>query len=113
MQLGHGSGLASKTWLGFRAFDLYIQISKALLVRNHPDAMRFVDRLFEVFGDQHVGWDAARAIGEIGGTDKILTKRNHASIRVCILCETDYSEESDLFDRSCMRRNISTACCHA
>jgi len=44
--------------------------------------MRFVDRLFEVLGDEQIGWDAARGIGEIGSTDKILTKRNHAIIRV-------------------------------
>jgi DNA repair/transcription protein MET18/MMS19 len=50
--------------------------------------MRFVDRLFEVLHDQHIGWDAARGIGEIGGTDKILTKQNHAIVRVNILRET-------------------------
>jgi DNA repair/transcription protein MET18/MMS19 len=44
--------------------------------------MRFVDRLFEVLDDEQIGWDAARGIGEIGSTDKILTKRNHAIIRV-------------------------------
>jgi len=44
--------------------------------------MRFVDCLFEVLDDQNVGWDAARAIGEIGGPDKILTKRNHANIKI-------------------------------
>lgn len=54
--------------------------------------MRFVDRLFEVLGDQQVGWYAARAIGEIGGSDKILTKRNHAKIRVNVLCDPHSAE---------------------
>jgi DNA repair/transcription protein MET18/MMS19 len=59
-----------------------MQISKGLLVRGHPDAMRFVDHLFEVLGDEQIGWNAARGIGEIGSTDDILTKRNYAIIRV-------------------------------
>jgi DNA repair/transcription protein MET18/MMS19 len=46
--------------------------------------MRFVDRLFDVLGDQEIGWDAARAIGDICGADKILTKRHHAIVKVNI-----------------------------
>ena len=45
----------------------------------------FVGHLFELLDDEHVGWDAARAIGKIGsGGNNILTKRNHAVIRVCL-----------------------------
>jgi DNA repair/transcription protein MET18/MMS19 len=29
-----------------------------------------------------VGWDAARAIGQVGTADNVLTKRNHAVIKV-------------------------------
>ena len=29
-----------------------------------------------------MGWDAARAIGQVGTADKELTKRNHAIIKV-------------------------------
>lgn len=68
-------------------YQLFVQISKALLVQNHPDAMRFVDSIFSILGDKQIGWDAAKAIGEIGTADKILTKRNHAIIKVHIYCE--------------------------
>ena len=44
--------------------------------------MRNVDRLFELFDDESVSWDAARAVGRIPGTDKVLTKRNHAVLKV-------------------------------
>ena len=44
--------------------------------------MRNVDRLFELFDDESVSWDAARALGRIPGTDKVLTKRNHAVLKV-------------------------------
>jgi len=83
---------AIKTWVWVSIIDMIglfvlltlMQISKALLVRSHPDAMRFVDRLFDVLGDKEVGWDAARGIGEIGGTDKILTKWQPRHIKVYI-----------------------------
>jgi DNA repair/transcription protein MET18/MMS19 len=52
------------------------------LVRNHPQALPFVNRLFELFDDMDVGWDAARAIGQAGTADKVLTKSNHAVIKV-------------------------------
>jgi DNA repair/transcription protein MET18/MMS19 len=62
----------------------FLQISKAVLVRNHPDFSRISDRFFEVFGGEEISWDAARAIGELGGGDNILTRRNHAVIKVLI-----------------------------
>jgi DNA repair/transcription protein MET18/MMS19 len=61
-----------------------LQISRALLVRNHPEALPFVNRLFELFDDTEVGWNAARAIGQAGTVDKVLTKRNHAVIKVSL-----------------------------
>jgi len=44
--------------------------------------MPFSDKLFSLFDDEDVSWDAARAIGQISAADKILTKRNHAILRV-------------------------------
>lgn len=58
------------------------QIAKALVIRNDSTVMRYVDRLFELFGDAEVSWDAARALGTVVATDKILTKKNHAIIKV-------------------------------
>ncbi|KAH9976079.1 Dos2-interacting transcription regulator of RNA-Pol-II-domain-containing protein [Russula compacta] len=65
-----------------RAISAWTWISRALLVRNHPQALPFVSRLFELFDDTEVGWDAARAIGQAGAVNKVLTKRNHAVIKV-------------------------------
>lgn len=46
--------------------------------------MQFVGRLFELFNDANISSDAAKAVGQIGsGGDGVLTKRNHAVIRVC------------------------------
>ena len=44
--------------------------------------MSFVDRLFGLFEDEEVSWDAARAVGQIVAADPVLTKKNHAVIRV-------------------------------
>ncbi|KIK08924.1 hypothetical protein K443DRAFT_671974 [Laccaria amethystina LaAM-08-1] len=65
-----------------RAIQSWLWMSKALIVRNHPLALSFSERLFQVFDDEAVGWDAAKACGEIPGTDTILTKRNHAVIKI-------------------------------
>ena len=35
-------------------------------------------------GDPNVGWDAARAIGQVGIVDNVLTKHNHAIIKVML-----------------------------
>ncbi|KAI8996433.1 ARM repeat-containing protein [Trametes punicea] len=64
------------------AIMTFTWLTKALLVRGHPTAMTNVDRLFELFDDGNVSWDAARAIGRIPGPDKVLTKRNHAVIKI-------------------------------
>lgn len=60
-------------------------MTKALQVRSHPSAQGFTDRLIELFDDSDIGWDAARAIGQIVSTDKVLTKKNHAVIKVNLL----------------------------
>lgn len=44
--------------------------------------MKNVDRLIDLFDDESVSWDAARAVGRIPGADKILTKRHHAVVKV-------------------------------
>lgn len=60
-------------------------MNKALQVRSHPLAQPFTDRLVDLFDDVDIGWDAARAIGRIVDQDKVLTKKNHAVIRVSAL----------------------------
>lgn len=58
-------------------------MTKALLVRNHPDIKRWVDRLFSMFPDPQIGWDAAKALGSLGsGGESVLTKTNHAVLGV-------------------------------
>ena len=57
-------------------------MTKALLVQSHGEYTKFVDRLIELLGDNSMCWDAARLLGELGGSDLILTKRNHAVLKV-------------------------------
>ncbi|KAH8075854.1 ARM repeat-containing protein [Cristinia sonorae] len=57
-------------------------ITRALLVRGHALFASFTDKLFELFEDTEISWDAARALGSIVATDKILTKRNHAVVKM-------------------------------
>lgn len=56
-------------------------MTKALLVRGDARAASHVDRLFQAFDDEEISWDAARAIGGVVTTDRILTKTNHAVIK--------------------------------
>ncbi|KAF9531685.1 RNAPII transcription regulator C-terminal-domain-containing protein [Crepidotus variabilis] len=65
--------LAIKTWTW---------ISKALLVRKHPQAITFAEKLYDVFGDQDIGWTASKALGEIVSHDPVLTKANHANVKI-------------------------------
>lgn len=65
------------------AIQSWLWIGKALLLLNSPSLMEFIDSLFAVFGDRDVGWEAARTVGGIAsGGDEVLTKSNHAIIRV-------------------------------
>ena len=57
-------------------------MTKGLLTRGDALAQSFVDRLFTLFGDAEVGWDAARAIGLLASQDKVLTKKNNATVKV-------------------------------
>ncbi|OBZ73673.1 MMS19 nucleotide excision repair [Grifola frondosa] len=64
------------------AISAWTWTTKALLARGHVLAMGYTDRLFELFDDEHINWEAARAVGNIAGSDKILTKKNHAIIKI-------------------------------
>lgn len=63
---------------------MWASITQSLLVRNHASSIPFAEKLFGLFddGDDEVAWDAARAVGVIGGSEETLTKQNHAIIRV-------------------------------
>ncbi|KAG5647524.1 hypothetical protein DXG03_009461 [Asterophora parasitica] len=65
-----------------QALQAWVWISKALVVRKDPHLTRFTDRLFEVFGDNEISWDAAKALGEIAGVDQILIKRHHVVLKI-------------------------------
>ena len=69
--------------------------------------MKNVDRLIELFDDESVSWDAARALGRIPGEDKILTKRNHAIIKVRYDCGRRAWFTDGQF-RSCTHRSTRT-----
>ncbi|KAF8308312.1 hypothetical protein DL93DRAFT_2231691 [Clavulina sp. PMI_390] len=64
-----------------RALQTYVWITKALLVRNHPDIKRYIDRLFVTFSDSTLGWDVAKALGQLGsGGESVLIKANNAVV---------------------------------
>ncbi|KAK0467221.1 ARM repeat-containing protein [Desarmillaria tabescens] len=60
----------------------WVHICKALLVQSHPLTLDFSDRLFGVFGDESIGWDAAKAIGQVVEPGDVLSKSNHAVIKI-------------------------------
>lgn len=49
-----------------------------------------VERLFTMFTDVDVGWDAAKALGDVGGSPDVLIKKNHAVVRVRIVSAVFY-----------------------
>ncbi|KAF8517882.1 ARM repeat-containing protein [Hysterangium stoloniferum] len=66
-----------------RAIRLWTWLTKSLVLRNYDLANVYVDKLFSIFVDSSLGWDAAKAIGSIGsGGDDVLTKQNFAIQRV-------------------------------
>ncbi|GAW05993.1 ARM repeat-containing protein [Lentinula edodes] len=65
-----------------RAIRPWVWISKALLVCNHAQASQFADVMFLLFDDEDIKWNAAKSFGDIVRTDTILTKQNHASIKM-------------------------------
>ncbi|KAJ3721001.1 ARM repeat-containing protein [Lentinula raphanica] len=65
-----------------RATQAWVWISKALLVCNHAQASQFTDIIFSVFDDGNINWTAAKSFGNIVRTDTVLTKQNHASIKI-------------------------------
>lgn len=44
--------------------------------------MTFVERLYGLLDDESLGWEAAKAIGEIPSTAAVLTKANRAEVKV-------------------------------
>jgi len=38
--------------------------------------------LFDLLKDQEIGWDAAKALGDVVDSDAILTKDNHANVKI-------------------------------
>jgi len=64
-------------------------MTKALVVRNHAIGNTYVDKLFTLFTDKTINWDAAKAIGEIAsGGEEVLTKKNFAITKVGFICIT-------------------------
>ncbi|KAK0188708.1 ARM repeat-containing protein [Armillaria mellea] len=61
---------------------VWVHMCKALLVQSHPLTLDFADRLFGVFGDESIGGDAAKAIGQVVEPGDVLSKSNHAVIKI-------------------------------
>ncbi|KZV93127.1 hypothetical protein EXIGLDRAFT_768350 [Exidia glandulosa HHB12029] len=65
-----------------RAISGWAWITKALIFRNHEQGMVNVERLFSLFTDIEIGWEAAKALGTVGGAPDVLVKKNNAVIRI-------------------------------
>ncbi|PFH51873.1 hypothetical protein AMATHDRAFT_74737 [Amanita thiersii Skay4041] len=63
------------------AIRAFKSVAKGLLVNGHSLLLRFRDALFEVVKNEEIGWEAAKAIGEIAVIDNVLTKKNHAVVK--------------------------------
>ncbi|KAL0067234.1 hypothetical protein AAF712_005804 [Marasmius tenuissimus] len=57
-------------------------MAKALLIRTHAMSTQFTDRLFELFAEEGINWHAAKTFGDIVSVDKVLTKKNHAVVKI-------------------------------
>lgn len=82
--MGYSILVMGEIGLSFASMSLnYIcQTSKALLVRKHALAMTFAERLCNLLKDKEIGWEAAKALGDIVASDTILTKDNYANVKV-------------------------------
>jgi len=57
--------------------------------------MTFSERLYDLLKDKDVGWEAAKAFGDIVESDTILTKDNHANVKVMCLFVTNSITDRD------------------
>jgi len=71
--------------------------------------MTFAERLYEAFGDASISWEAAKAIGEIAQADSILTKANHAEVKVCYF-KTDSLQRMKISFVDPLRAKICECC---
>ena len=78
---GYGLVTAERSWNFNGTF--MSQVSKALLIQSHALALSFTDKILDALSDEIIGWDVARALGDIAATDDVLTKKHHAVFRVC------------------------------
>ncbi|KAG6890017.1 hypothetical protein C0992_003362 [Termitomyces sp. T32_za158] len=60
----------------------WVWICKALVVQKHTSLTRFTDKIFELFAEKEISWDAAKTLGDIASSDQILTKCNHAVLKI-------------------------------
>ncbi|KAG6869217.1 hypothetical protein C0993_009080 [Termitomyces sp. T159_Od127] len=65
-----------------RGLQAWVWICKALVVQKHTSLTRFTDNILELFADDEISWDAAKTLGDIASSDQVLTKRNHAVLKI-------------------------------
>jgi DNA repair/transcription protein MET18/MMS19 len=82
------------------AIHAWARVANALIARNHKTALSYAERLFTLFGDADadVVAEAARAIGDIPATNVVLTKANHAVIRVSACASDENTRLTDAED---------------
>jgi len=68
--------------------------------------MTFSEHLYDLLKDKEVGWEAAKAFGDVVDSDTILTKDNHANVKVMRLFVTNSITDRD-HPRSSTPRSMS------
>ncbi|CAE6532510.1 unnamed protein product [Rhizoctonia solani] len=69
--------------LRIRALQVWVAVTRALVVQNDKKGEEYIDNVFSLFEDPLVGRIAGKAIGEIAlNNDGVLTKKNYASVRL-------------------------------
>jgi DNA repair/transcription protein MET18/MMS19 len=71
-------------------------------------AITFTERLFDLLKDKEIGWEAAKALGEIVDSDAILTKDNKANVKVIRFIQTNTAADRDQSKVLYVQKYVST-----
>jgi hypothetical protein len=58
---------------------------KGLFFGGHSKAAEYITLLFGLFGDDHLASTAAKCLGDIVASDKTVSKKHHAVVKVSLL----------------------------
>jgi hypothetical protein len=58
---------------------------KGLFFGGHSKAVEYISSFFELFGDDALASTAAKCLGDVMSSDKTVSKKHHAVVRVSLL----------------------------